>query len=64
MRDDERNEAVAAHLRALDEELERLRRLGEGLDRRAARTDEELAVLRQLERLRADGGERPDDDPR
>jgi hypothetical protein len=34
MRDDERNEAVAAHLRALDAEIARLRKLEEAIDRR------------------------------
>jgi hypothetical protein len=51
--DEERNEAVAAHLRALDEELARLRKLGEQLDSRTRRSDEELEVLRRLEGLRA-----------
>lgn len=34
MRDDERDEAVAAHLRALDAEIARLRKLEQALDRR------------------------------
>jgi hypothetical protein len=34
MRDDERDEAVAAHLRALDAEIARIRKLEEAIDRR------------------------------
>jgi hypothetical protein len=34
MRDDERDEAVAAHLRALDAEIARLRKLEQAMDRR------------------------------
>jgi hypothetical protein len=59
MANEEQDEAVAAHLRALDAEIERLRRLGDGLDRRAKRSDEELEVLRRLERLRAESPQDP-----
>lgn len=52
--DDERNAAVEAHLRALDEEIARLRREGAALDRRIADAERE--------RRRAEG-EEPDSGP-
>jgi predicted nucleic acid-binding Zn-ribbon protein len=47
MREEERNRAVAEHLRALDDEIERLRRHNEALDRRLEREERELDAIRR-----------------
>jgi hypothetical protein len=41
VKDDERDAAVDAHLKALDDELERLRKLGDAMDRRIEEAEEE-----------------------
>ena len=53
MDDRERDQAVEKHLEALDEELARLRRLEQAMDRRLAEAAEE--------RRRIDDGPRPAD---
>jgi hypothetical protein len=47
VKDDERDAAVDAHLKALDEELERLRRLGDAMDRRIEEAEEEKRRLEE-----------------
>jgi hypothetical protein len=47
MNDSERDEAVDAHLTALDEEIARLRRMEAALDRRIAEADEERRAIEE-----------------
>ena len=47
MKDDERDAAVEEHLKALDDELARLRKMGEAMDRRIAEAEEEKRKLEE-----------------
>ena len=56
MEDSERDEAVEAHLSALDEEIARLRRMEAALDRRIEAADEERRAIEEATRPREDPG--------
>ena len=47
MDDDERNAAVDEHLKALDDELARLREMGAAMDRRIAEAEEEKRKIEE-----------------
>ena len=47
MKDDERDAAVEEHLKALDEELARLRKMEAAMDRRIAEAEEEKRRLEE-----------------
>ena len=47
MKDDERDAAVEDHLKALDEELARLRKMEAAMDRRIAEAEEEKRRLEE-----------------
>jgi hypothetical protein len=47
MDDEERNAAVDEHLKALDDELARLREMGAAMDRRIAEAEEEKRRLEE-----------------
>jgi hypothetical protein len=54
MKDDERDAAVNEHLKALDDELERLRKLEAAMDRRIADADDERRAIEDEVRGRPD----------
>jgi hypothetical protein len=47
MNDEERNAAVDEHLKALDDELARLREMGAAMDRRIAEAEEEKRKIEE-----------------
>jgi phage shock protein A len=47
VKDDERDAAVEEHLKALDDELARLRKMEEAMDRRIAEAEEEKRKLEE-----------------
>jgi phage shock protein A len=47
VKDEERDAAVGDHLKALDEELERLRRMEAAMDRKIAEAEEEKRRLEE-----------------
>jgi phage shock protein A len=55
MEDEERDAAVEEHLKALDDELARLKKMGAAMDRRIAEAEAERQALRQGPRPLADG---------
>ena len=55
MDDAERDEAVDAHLAALDDEIARLRRMEAALDRRIAEADDERRAIEDETRRRGGG---------
>ena len=54
MKDDERDAAVDQHLKALDDELARLRKLEEAMDRRIAEADDQRRAIEDEVRGRPD----------
>ena len=62
MKDSERNEAVEAHLDALDDEIARLRKMEAALDRRIEAAEEERRAIEQGPPARADGAPPPGED--
>jgi chromosome segregation ATPase len=55
MEDRERDEAVEAHLSALDDEIARLRKMEEALDRRIEAAEEERQAIEDATRPPEDG---------
>jgi phage shock protein A len=60
MDDSKRDEAVDAHLTALDDEIARLRKMEAALDRRIAEADEERRAIEEAARERPAG---PSEEP-
>jgi phage shock protein A len=59
MDDAKRDEAVDAHLAALDDEIARLRRMEAALDRRIAEADDERRAIEDETRRRGAESDRP-----
>jgi hypothetical protein len=55
MEDDERDDAVRDHLKALDDELARLRKMEAAMDRRIEEAEEERRAIEDETRKRSEG---------